>query len=196
MWAVTAATNKRATRRILLIDDDEGTIQSYSRQLRLEGYQVYTAGNVEMGLFEAQFSRPDAIIVDFHMPLADGLAFLRRLRSQTDQHATPVAIMTGDFFLDDDVESEIQTLGGPLDTSQLGRVLMHEHIFNLSPEVQGCWPGYNTWEPEVEIPKAQQALRELKDAGYDTIVELSGRIVGRKVLACGEESGPERLLGR
>ena len=77
--------------------------------------------------------------------------------------------------------TEIQTLGGPLDTSQLGRVLMHEHIFNLSLEVQGCWPGFHGWDPEVEIPKAQQTLGELKQAGYDTIVELSVLGLGRDV---------------
>jgi phosphotriesterase-related protein len=77
--------------------------------------------------------------------------------------------------------SEIQTLGGPLDTSSLGRVLMHEHIFNLSPEVQGCYPGFHGWDPEVEIPKAQQTLADLKQAGYDTIVELSVLGLGRDV---------------
>jgi phosphotriesterase-related protein len=77
--------------------------------------------------------------------------------------------------------SEIQTLGGPLDTSSLGRVLMHEHIFNLSPEVQGCYPGFHGWDPEVEIPKAQQTLSQLKQAGYDTIVELSVLGLGRDV---------------
>ncbi len=77
--------------------------------------------------------------------------------------------------------SEIQTLGGPLDTSSLGRVLMHEHIFNLSPEVQGCWPGFHGWDPDVEIPKAQQTLSELKQAGYDTIVDLSVLGLGRDV---------------
>jgi phosphotriesterase-related protein len=77
--------------------------------------------------------------------------------------------------------SEIQTLGGPLDTSRLGRVLMHEHIFNISLEVQGSWPGYNGWDPEVEIPKAQRTLGELKQAGYDTIVELSVLGLGRDV---------------
>jgi phosphotriesterase-related protein len=77
--------------------------------------------------------------------------------------------------------SEIQTLGGPLDTSSLGRVLMHEHIFNLSPEVQGCYPGFHGWDPEVEIPKAQQTLSELKQAGYDTIAELSVLGLGRDV---------------
>jgi DNA-binding response OmpR family regulator len=117
---VSGVTNARAKRKILLIDDDEGTIHSYSRQLRLEGYEVTTAGNAEMGLFEVRFSSPDAIIVDFHMPLVDGLGFLRRLRSQLGQRSTPVAIMTGDFFLDDDVESEIHALGAHVAYKPLG----------------------------------------------------------------------------
>jgi DNA-binding response OmpR family regulator len=64
-----------------------------------------------MGLFEVELSRPDAIILDLHMPLVDGLEFLRRLRSQDEQRAMPVAIVTGDFFIDDDVASEIKALG-------------------------------------------------------------------------------------
>ena len=74
---------------------------------------------------------------------------------------------------------QIETLAGPLDTAQLGRTLMHEHIFNLSWEVQGPYPGFNGWDPEVEVPKAQRALAELKAAGYDTIVELSVIGLGR-----------------
>lgn len=75
----------------------------------------------------------------------------------------------------------IQTLDGPLEPAQLGRTLMHEHIFNLSWEVQGPYPGHNGWDPEVEIPKAQAKLAELKAAGYDTLVELSVIGLGRDV---------------
>jgi phosphotriesterase-related protein len=77
--------------------------------------------------------------------------------------------------------SEIQTLSGPVDTSNLGRVLMHEHIFNVSVDVQGSWPGFHGWDPEVQIPKAQEMLKEVKEAGYDTIVELSVLGLGRDV---------------
>jgi phosphotriesterase-related protein len=77
--------------------------------------------------------------------------------------------------------AQVQTLGGPIDTGQLGTVLMHEHIFNITWDVQKCWPGFNTWDAEREIPKAQQTLKELKDAGYDTIVELSVCGLGRDI---------------
>ena len=48
------------------------------------------------------------------MPLVDGLGFLRRLRARDDQRTTPVAIVTGDYFLDDSVSTELRELGAEL----------------------------------------------------------------------------------
>jgi len=102
------------TSKILIVDDDEGVTQTFARMLRLEGYQVRTAINAENGLQEAEQCHPDAIILDLRMPLVDGLGFLRRLRAQDDQRSTPVAIVTGDYFLDDAVSSELRELGAEL----------------------------------------------------------------------------------
>ena len=102
------------TSKILIVDDDEGVTQTFARMLRLEGYQVHTAVNAENGLREAQQSRPDAIILDLRMPLVDGLGFLRRLRAHEDQRDVPVAIVTGDYFLDDTVSNELRELGAEL----------------------------------------------------------------------------------
>ena len=75
----------------------------------------------------------------------------------------------------------IETLDGPLDTAQLGTVLMHEHVFNLTAEIQIAHPGFNGWDPEVEVPKAQATLRAAKEAGIDTLVELSPIGLGRSL---------------
>jgi DNA-binding response OmpR family regulator len=99
---------------ILIVDDDEGVTQTFARMLKLEGFEVRTAMNAETGLVEAQEARPDAIILDLRMPLVDGLGFLRRLRAQDKQRQTPVAIVTGDYFLDDNVSAEIRQLGAEL----------------------------------------------------------------------------------
>ena len=112
MQEATAADT--ATAKILIVDDDEGVTQTFARMLRLEGYQVRTAVNAENGLREAEQSRPDAIILDLRMPLVDGLGFLRRLRAHDDQRSTPVAIVTGDYFLDDAISTELRELGAEL----------------------------------------------------------------------------------
>ena len=102
------------TSKILIVDDDEGVTQTFARMLRLEGYQVRTAVNAETGLRVAEESQPDAIILDLRMPLVDGLGFLRRLRARDEQRDTPVAIVTGDYFLDDTVSTELRELGAEL----------------------------------------------------------------------------------
>jgi DNA-binding response OmpR family regulator len=99
------------TAKILIVDDDEGVTTTFARMLRLEGFDVRTALNGEMGLREASRSRPDAIIVDLRMPLVDGLRFLRRLRANDEQRDVPVAIVTGDYFLEDDLATELRQLG-------------------------------------------------------------------------------------
>ena len=112
--SVQGLMTEKSTSKILIVDDDEGVTQTFARMLRLEGYQVRTAVSAEKGLVEAEHSRPDAIILDLRMPLVDGLGFLRRLRARDDQRATPVAIVTGDYFLDDSVSAELRELGAEL----------------------------------------------------------------------------------
>ncbi|PYR24537.1 MAG: hypothetical protein DMF92_22470 [Acidobacteria bacterium] len=67
--------------------------------------------SAEAGLHAVEVSAPDAILLDLHMPVVDGVAFLRRLRADEHQQHTPVAIVTGDYFIDDTVSNELSGLG-------------------------------------------------------------------------------------
>jgi len=111
---VPAAAAAAKAASILIVDDDEGVTQTFARMLRLEGFSVSTAVNAESGLQMADETKPDAIILDLRMPLVDGLGFLRRLRQNTGHQGTPVAIVTGDYFLDDAVSTELRELGAEL----------------------------------------------------------------------------------
>lgn len=106
--------SERSTATILIVDDDQGVTETFARMLRLEGYQVRTAVSAETGLVEADTSRPDAIILDLRMPLVDGIGFLKRLRANQVHRNVPVAIVTGDYFLDDDVSNELRELHAEL----------------------------------------------------------------------------------
>ena len=96
---------------ILIVDDDEGVTQTFARMLKLEGYGVRTAFTAEAGLQLANESLPDAIILDLRMPLVDGLGFLRQFRAIDVHRTIPVAIVTGDYFLDEAVSTELRQLG-------------------------------------------------------------------------------------
>jgi DNA-binding response OmpR family regulator len=111
---VPEAVSETATATILIVDDDEGVTQTFARMLRLEGFQVRTASTAESGLHNAQSAPPDAIILDLRMPLVDGLSFLRRLRQFDGSRNIPVAIVTGDYFLEEETSAELRELGAEL----------------------------------------------------------------------------------
>jgi DNA-binding response OmpR family regulator len=103
-----------ATRTILIVDDDPSVTETFERMLRLEGYHVVTALSAEAGLNQAERSHPHAIILDLRMPLVDGLQFLRTLRSKDELSRMPVAIVTGDYFLSEPIQTELRTLGAAI----------------------------------------------------------------------------------
>ena len=82
--------------------------------LRLEGYEVWAAHTADEGLNLAQIHRPHAIILDLRMPLTSGLQVLRAIRAVPGLTQTPVAIVTGDYYLADTQSQEIRALGAEL----------------------------------------------------------------------------------
>jgi phosphotriesterase-related protein len=74
--------------------------------------------------------------------------------------------------------TQVQTVRGPVDSGALGRTLMHEHIFVLTPDVQ---QNHDEWDEQARIDDAVTKLTELKNAGYDTIVDPTVIGLGRYI---------------
>jgi two-component system response regulator MprA len=91
---------------ILIVEDDPEIIGTFGAWLRREGFTVRTATNGEAAL--SQTKDVDAILLDMHVPLLDGLAFLRRVRSEHPR--VSVAIITGDYLLDEAVLRDLERL--------------------------------------------------------------------------------------
>jgi two-component system, OmpR family, response regulator MprA len=100
--------------RILIVDDDQSVVDTFSRLLKLEGFKVAAALDPAVGLQLAEDLAPAAIILDMRMPLISGIQFLRQVRSHAQLGHTPVAIVTGDCFLSDELENELTALGATL----------------------------------------------------------------------------------
>jgi len=100
---------------VLIIDDDERALETYRAALHVEGYQVVTATNAADGVGQLAKHLPDVILLDLHMQeVSEGLAFLRRFRAFDTFQTTPVAIITGDYAVDSQVESEIRGYGATI----------------------------------------------------------------------------------
>src|SRR5699024_3105863 len=71
------------------------------------------------------------------------------------------------------------TVTGTIDSSELGRTLVHEHIFVLSEERR---QNYDTaWDDEEKIADAVAKLNDLKAAGIDTIFDPTVVGLGRYI---------------
>jgi CheY-like chemotaxis protein len=110
----SSAPKPEGAPRVLIVDDDVSVTDTFSRMLRLEGYEVWAALSADEGLSLAQTHRPNAVILDLRMPLTGGLQFLRAIRAIPGLTNTPVAIVTGDYYLDDAQSNEIRELGAEL----------------------------------------------------------------------------------
>jgi phosphotriesterase-related protein len=75
--------------------------------------------------------------------------------------------------------AEVQTAKGTVDSGALGRVLMHEHVFVLTPEAQQNFLG--EWDEEARVAEAIDKLSDLKAAGIDTIADPTVIGLGRYI---------------
>jgi phosphotriesterase-related protein len=76
--------------------------------------------------------------------------------------------------------SAVPTVGGPVDSADLGRTYMHEHIFVLTTDVQQNYP--DEWgSEEARIADAVDKLRALAAQGVKTIVDPTVVGLGRYI---------------
>src|SRR5512139_2897548 len=96
-----------ASKRILIVDDEESFRHMLSVILIKEGYEVETASNGEEGLRKAAASPFDQILCDIRMPRMDGLAFLQ----ETKKIALEATIIVMSAYGTVDIAIEAMKLG-------------------------------------------------------------------------------------
>jgi phosphotriesterase-related protein len=76
--------------------------------------------------------------------------------------------------------TSVETVRGPIDSSQLGRTYMHEHVFVLTPDVQQNYP--EEWGREEDrIADAVAKLKALAAQGISSIVDPTVIGLGRYI---------------
>lgn len=109
--------------RVLLIDDDQASLDSMQHMLRLEGHELVWAADGTQGLALVTQLRPELIICDVVMPHLGGYAVLETVRANPQTSHVPVLLFSA--FMNDEARAialhrgATETLAKPFTIEQL-----------------------------------------------------------------------------
>ncbi len=85
--------SQRAT--VLVVDDDQDTVETMRDILEEEGHVVLSAKNGREGLELAQRYLPDLVLLDLEMPVMDGREFLDAVRGIPALAEMTIVVLSG-----------------------------------------------------------------------------------------------------
>lgn len=79
-------------KKILIIDDNEEILFALSEICNYKGWQAITASNVESGIEAFKDNEIDLIIIDYHMPVINGMIGVKLIRALSKE--VPIIVLT------------------------------------------------------------------------------------------------------
>jgi signal transduction histidine kinase/CheY-like chemotaxis protein len=86
--------NHHTTPVILLVEDNEVNVNTFSSYLTAKGYQITLAHNGHDAIAATRHFQPDLILMDIQMPDMDGITAIQHLRQQSDHKQVPIIALT------------------------------------------------------------------------------------------------------
>jgi len=171
-----------ARERVLVVDDDPPLRRMLERTLSAEGFAVTVAADGPGALVAVERRAPDVIVLDVAMPVLDGLAVCRRLRSKG--LATPILMLTAR----DAVPDRVAGLEAGADDYLVKPFAVAELIARLRALTRRSHPepssqlAYADLTLEVESRSAARAGKRVQLTGREVaLLELLLREQGRTV---------------
>lgn len=118
---------------ILIADDHDISIQTFSEYLTVKGYQVAIARNGREAVKLTKQRHPDLIVMDMQMPEMNGFEAIRRIRMDETTRNTPIIAVTA-LVMPGDRERCLEAgadeyLGKPVSLRKLQKMI-EELLFN------------------------------------------------------------------
>lgn len=113
------------TAKLLLVDDEPLNLKLYEKMLKNFGFQIFTAANGLECLEKVGEQFPDLILLDWNMPVMDGIEALSKLKADEATKDIPVLMITGVMTSSEDLAyamsvGAIDFLKKPFDKLELG----------------------------------------------------------------------------
>jgi len=97
-----------ARKCILLIGDDQVSLESLREVLEQAGYETIVATDGHQGLALAQSQSPDLILLDLLLPGPDSLQICRSLKEDPRYADIPIVMLTGAFITQADIQRSLE----------------------------------------------------------------------------------------
>lgn len=82
-----------SAKRLLIVDDEPDIVVTLSRNFAREGFEIFTAANGHEAMIIATEKRPSIVLLDYSLPVLDGLDVLRELKKEMPE--IMVIVITG-----------------------------------------------------------------------------------------------------
>ncbi len=178
------------SRRVLVVDDEQGIRGALGQLLEYEGYEVKTAANGQDGLVEYEKFRPHLVFMDVKMAGMDGMEALKRVKEKDP--AAIVVMISGHATIQNAVEATqlgaYDILEKPLDTDRI-LVLLRNALRHLDLEDENARLRTQV-EARYEIVGASFPIRAVVDR-IDKVAATPAR-----VLITGENGTGKELVAR
>lgn len=97
------------TAKIMIIDDVNFFLELGKNYLSAIDCEIYTASNGKEALEKLNEIKPDLILVDYEMPVMNGLEFIKNLKDVENYKNIPVVLVSA--FIDNSLQNMIDNVG-------------------------------------------------------------------------------------
>ena len=91
---LVSTTTRKKSHLILLAEDNEANISTFSEYLEAKGYRTLLASNGKEAIALAKDHHPDLILMDIQMPVMDGLEAIQHIRLDPNLVDIPIIALT------------------------------------------------------------------------------------------------------
>lgn len=199
---------------ILIIEDDSNFAAILRDSCRERGFKVLATDHGEKGVELAVQKRPQAILLDIHLPGMDGLQVLDRLKRNRSTRHIPVHVLSADDYKDEIQDKGIVGfLQKPVDRKELDQLfnqiqyliekkvkdlLIVEDDANLRFSIEKLIG--NSDVKKTSVSTGKEALKLLKDRQFDCMVldlslpDMSGKDILKKMEAMDLDPKPPTII--
>ena len=89
-------------RRILVAEDNDVNLDMILDMLSIDGHHVTVARNGAQAIELAQSTKPEIILMDYRMPVMNGLEAVQRLRAMPEFQDLPIVALTASAGFEDE----------------------------------------------------------------------------------------------